>query len=744
MKNLLPLSLWFGAVALCAGTMAAHGGYVTPRIPPTPLNAAAKSGTELRNTPNGLTTIWSVTSVNDAGPGSLREAISSAASGDSINFTLPLPAVIVLSNTLVIDKDLGILGPGADELTVMRSDSPGTPEFRVFDVQAGVVAISGITIRNGVAYSGTHIHDNLGGGILNQGTLTVTDCVITGNVAPTTDWGTNVTPSVSIGFGAGIFSYPGSELTIANTTISGNHASAAGGAVCTWYANLCVATGSTFSGNSAEMQGGGLNLQGLSGNLENCTLSGNSTPPDGPGSAYLLVIWPGETATLKLTACTISGNTGSTNGACTIASVYGNPGITNKLLSTLVADNEGPNFFLDGNPVLVSLGHNLDSDGTSGLVNGDNGDLVGTAADPLDAMLGPLQDNGGHTFTIPLLPGSPALDSGSCQDAGGAPLVVDQRGFTRPQGGGCDIGAYESQPLNLICPPGVVVEFMSRTGAVASYSVTVTSVCPQVTTVSSPASGSLFPIGVTPVQVQATDSCSNSAQCSFTVTVLGAFGVKSNVLAELTALRASLDLNPLLAWKFDLAIDHLAKSLNPAYWIDQTHLQPRKGNIAMHEEMLAVILLEWIMALPHCPVDPGVLQDFINRIVKCDRLLAVICIEDAANAGLHPKKIAEDLAMVARGDRAAARGHFAVAIEHYRNAWRHALMLRLRCFPNPNGTTRVEFQGNNCKSYLIERSTDMANWVVAGSCVADAEGNVVFTDPSPPQQQLRFYRAAEQ
>ena len=85
-------------------------------------------------------------------------------------------------------------------------------------------------------------------------------------------------------------------------------------------------------------------------------------------------------------------------------------------------------------------------------MNGANGDLVGTAASPINAQLSPLQDNGGPTLTVALLPGSPALGAGACTDANGAPLTVDQRGFPRPQVTGCDIGAFENQAPTLICP----------------------------------------------------------------------------------------------------------------------------------------------------------------------------------------------------------------------------------------------------------------------------------------------------
>jgi len=66
--------------------------------------------------------------------------------------------------------------------------------------------------------------------------------------------------------------------------------------------------------------------------------------------------------------------------------------------------------------------------------------------------------------------------------------------------------------------------------------------------------------------------------------------------------------------------------------------------------------------------------------------------------------------MVAKGDAEAAAGRYVNAIEHYRNAWRHALQLRLQVDLNPDGSTRVQFIGNHSKSYLIEASTDMVNW----------------------------------
>ena len=63
---------------------------------------------------------------------------------------------------------------------------------------------------------------------------------------------------------------------------------------------------------------------------------------------------------------------------------------------------------------------------------------------------------------------------------------------------------------------------------------------------------------------------------------------------------------------------------------------------------------------------------------------------------------------------------------------------------NADGTTRLQFVGNNSKSYQIEVSTDIVNWAPVGTCTADGDGNVEFTDLNAANQPLRFYRAVEQ
>jgi hypothetical protein len=94
-----------------------------------------------------------------------------------------------------------------------------------------------------------------------------------------------------------------------------------------------------------------------------------------------------------------------------------------------------------------------------GFTNGINGDLVGTAAVPLDPLLGPLSDNGGPTWTHAPLPGSPAIGAGSTF---GVP-PTDQRGLRRVVCGRADIGAFEVQDCATNSPP-VITAMTVATG----------------------------------------------------------------------------------------------------------------------------------------------------------------------------------------------------------------------------------------------------------------------------------------
>ena len=120
-----------------------------------------------------------VTSLADSGSGTLRAAIANVVSGGTITFTPGLPGTISLtSGELVIARDMNIIGPGATNLSIS-----GNGLSRVFSIPSGVHAsISGVTISNGWNVGAT-ASAGQGGGILNHGSLSLSNCILRGNVA---------------------------------------------------------------------------------------------------------------------------------------------------------------------------------------------------------------------------------------------------------------------------------------------------------------------------------------------------------------------------------------------------------------------------------------------------------------------------------------------------------------------------------------------------------------------------------
>ena len=106
---------------------------------------------------------------------------------------------------------------------------------------------------------------------------------------------------------------------------------------------------------------------------------------------------------------------------------------------TIFNVSPGGHSILNDFGTVTSYGYNVSSDDGGGYLNGP-GDQINT-----DPMLGPLQDNGGPTFTHALLPGSPAIDAGDPNFVG--PPDYDQRGpgFDRVRNGRIDIGSFEVQ-----------------------------------------------------------------------------------------------------------------------------------------------------------------------------------------------------------------------------------------------------------------------------------------------------------
>ena len=223
------------------------------------------------------------------------------------------------------------------------------------------------------------------------------------------------------------------QLTIQNSAVTGAAAGSDGGGVYVTSPGTLTLTQSTVSGNAAVNNGGGIFNNGGTLTLTNATISGNSAGSSGGG------LW--NTGELTLLNVTVSLNAADQNAdeAGVGGGIFHNTGSASTK-NTILAGN----LVLHAAPTSLECAGTINSAGHNLVQNAAGCTLSGAAAGDLfgvDALLGPLANNGGTTFTHALLPLSPAVDAG---DTSGCPST-DQRGLPRPIGAGCDIGAVEEQ-----------------------------------------------------------------------------------------------------------------------------------------------------------------------------------------------------------------------------------------------------------------------------------------------------------
>jgi CSLREA domain-containing protein len=400
------------------------------------------------------------------------------------NHTILVPSGIhgLTFGQLTILADVTILGTGT-------AININTPQFwsvidanhltRVFHVGVGhSVQIKGVTIRNGRAV----VYPCHGGGIRNDGVLTIDDSVIRNNEA-----GRNISVCSGSGVGGGIFNSESGVLTLTRSLVRDNFTNGTGGSIANW-GGTAVAFDSTIDAGSALFYGianfhgslfaiGGSTVQDHDGGIAQINADSDSVmaivsstirrgTQTGVQNAGLMTMKtstvsqnrygaisnysPGQ---LAMENSTISGNgsiavRNGSSGPATPFLFALNVTITNNVSNAPYAQAVG--IRTDGNAVTalintivagnhpgdcqgtqLSLGHNIDGDGSCGLTSA--GDLSG-----VNPVLAPLANNGGPTETHLPLVFSPVLSAGN---AAACP-TTDQRGITRPQAS-CDIGAVE-------------------------------------------------------------------------------------------------------------------------------------------------------------------------------------------------------------------------------------------------------------------------------------------------------------
>lgn len=386
---------------------------------------------------------------DDSSPGTLRDAVTNAVDGDTIDMTaLACSTITLTQGSIAINVDnLTIQGPGAGALTVDAAGMSTVFDFFGYEdpnenPTYGTLSISGLTVTNG-------LYDGAGGGAI--WTSTGHDLVLADSAV------TNSRASGKYAGGGGIFS--NGNVTLSGSTISGNSATSSkydgsGGGV--YAAGNLTIVGSTLSGNTINADqsyeycdyydptacttypGGGLGggaFGAANVTISNSTFSGNSASQGGGVFATGDLVFQANTVALNIatmdnnsadaTTTIDGGGVFATSAAITLDSsiLFGNEAAGSAL---------GVDFALSGGS--LAGGNNLVGDSAATLP----GDTLS-----VDPMLGPLADNGGATMTHALLAGSPAIDVGN----NAAGLSTDQRGpgFARVVGAAADIGAFEVQ-----------------------------------------------------------------------------------------------------------------------------------------------------------------------------------------------------------------------------------------------------------------------------------------------------------
>ena len=260
-------------------------------------------------------TTRTVNQLGDSGTGSLRQALSDAVNGDTIDFSVT-GTITITSSPLFLVKNLTIVGPGARNLNLSATAAVVPTLY----VNGGVSTISGLTVGPGRA----------GITLGNPGaTLTMNDCAVSGN---STD--------------GGIFTNQNTTLHLTRCTISDNHPNMSmygSGIINEGTATL---TNCTISGNSFGSGGGMWNITGGTTTMVNCTVT-NNTGTMGGGLRNT-----GNAADFQLTNTMVSGNTAGTgpdlsgafqsNGYNLIAKKDGSTGFTNGVNHDIVGTINAP------------------------------------------------------------------------------------------------------------------------------------------------------------------------------------------------------------------------------------------------------------------------------------------------------------------------------------------------------------------------------------------------------------------
>ena len=369
-------------------------------------------------------------------------------------------SILIDNGELVIFGDLSIQGPYIQEHGSELLIFDGAGQNRLFEIRPEIsVNLNNITITNGAIDGG-------GGGILNNGTLKVINCVIAKNLANVGGGIYSGNGSVEIvnslltdnsasGSGGGIYNYKG-LVTVTDSIISGNTASNNGGGIGN-IVGTTIITSSTISNNSASDGGGIYNYSSVYKKqaileIANSIVSRNSASNDGGGIRTKAF---SSSTRLTIVSSTISENSAGNSAGGIYHDKFTKTTLDNTIVAANAASTKGPDIYFTNYEYYDTLSgsHNLiGNNADNPFRNGVDGNLVGTNEVPIDPRLGEwLQFNNGR-WGYALSPGSPAIDAGDnalAVDFNEETLLYDIAENDRIQNGIVDIGAYETYGITI-------------------------------------------------------------------------------------------------------------------------------------------------------------------------------------------------------------------------------------------------------------------------------------------------------
>jgi hypothetical protein len=331
---------------------------------------------------------YTVTNLTDSGAGSLRQAVLDANANTGVDNTIVFQSglsgqLFTQGRLRITTGTVDIVGPGAEVLTII-----GNGVQRIFEISSGATAtLSGLTLTNG------------GGGILNNGTLTVTHSTLSGNTAASNGSGgaiynagsgtmltvvdslltnnsagnggglynssatlilndSTLSGNNSVSPGGGISNANNGSVTITNTTFSGNVAGSFGGGISSTTGTLTI-TRTALTDNSAAYHGGGIYVAGSNSSkltVSESTLSNNRTGDLYCGGGMNIAGGSSGGVTVVLHNNTLSGNTARDGGGLCISNVI--TWFFNNTVSSNTTTRNGGGIFI-GTGATLNMGNSL-------------------------------------------------------------------------------------------------------------------------------------------------------------------------------------------------------------------------------------------------------------------------------------------------------------------------------------------------------------------------------------------------